>query len=134
VASPARADTTHMAFHISIPPPLSIPGANRRRHGRVVCDGISCCIGEVLEFSGSGARIRTAFDRIRPGEETTIKVQALDGTILVRVEVIWVAPEGPAGPDQQMLAGLKYLDLTERARCALIDLARVAASNPTVGR
>ncbi|HLO42060.1 MAG TPA: PilZ domain-containing protein [Phycisphaerales bacterium] len=123
-----------MAFHISIPPPLSIPGANRRRHGRLVCDGISCCIGEVLEFSGSGARIRTAFDRIRPGEETSIKVQGLEGTVHIRVVVVWVAPEGVSGPDQQMLAGLKYIELDDHARRALTELARVSASNPTVGR
>lgn len=123
-----------MAFHVSVPSPLSTPGSNRRRHGRIVCDSVRCTIGEVLEFSASGARIRTPYDRIRTGDETTIEVLGHDGPISITVKVIWIAAEEGDEKDKHVLAGLKYVNPSDEAKRALNELARAASSNPTIGR
>lgn len=92
-------------------------------------------MGDVVEFSASGARIRTAYDRIRTGDETTIEVMGHNGPISITVKVMWIASEEVTSEKEHyVLAGLKYVDLTDEARTALTDLARTASSNPTLGK
>ncbi len=122
-----------MAFHISIPSPHSSPDSNRRKAGRIRCDSVRCSMGEVLEFSSTGARIRSPYDRIRPGDETTIEVDGLHERFTIPVRVVWVALEDGTDDYKHVLAGLQYLSISDPARAALTELARAAASNPTVG-
>ncbi|HRJ48947.1 MAG TPA: PilZ domain-containing protein [Phycisphaerales bacterium] len=121
-----------MTFHISIPPPLSTPGSNRRRHGRIRCEGVTCSIGKVLEISASGARIRAAMGKAREGDETTIEILGLEGPIRLGVRVMWVVDDGVADGERCSMAGLAYTALGDAQRRALADLARASASNPTL--
>ncbi|MCC6426781.1 MAG: PilZ domain-containing protein [Phycisphaerales bacterium] len=121
-----------MAFHVSQPSPHDDVGANRRRHGRVLCDGVGCSLGQILDISASGARIRTKFDRLRPAEEMPLTIEGLDGPIAIHVQVMWIVADEANHPIRQMLTGVRFLNPNEDARRALIELARAAASNPTL--
>lgn len=122
-----------MTFHISIPPPHSVPGVNRRRHGRINCHGVSCSIGEVVEISASGAKLRTSDDLLKPGAKPTIRIQGVDDPVEIEVEVVWAVDDTAPGRTGQILLGVRFTELTDLARKALTQLARAAASNPTVG-
>ncbi len=123
-----------MTFHISIPSPMEAQGANRRRCGRVVCNSVTCSLGEVVDLSATGAKIRTKFDRICPGEHVLMTIHGLDGPIPLTVQVSWVVQddESPT-PARQMLAGVRFVDIDDSARRALVGIARASASNPTLG-
>lgn len=123
-----------MTFHVSIPPPLAIPGANRRRHGRIRCDGVTCSLGKVLEISASGARVRAPLGSAREGDETAVEFTGLDGPIRLGVRVMWVVEDGVVDGVPSSLAGLAYTTLGEPERRALADLARASAGNPTIHR
>lgn len=109
-----------------IPNLESVFAANKRRHGRVLCEGIRSSIGEVLDISASGMRVKV--NRIVKWREGQVfQVSLLVGTDIVpvtaritRLRRRWFrAPE----------AGLEFMELTPAVRSALAAMACVGASN-----
>lgn len=103
--------------------------SNRRRHGRVRCADIRCSLGEVLDLSGSGIRVRS---RARPAQGTPIDltIHALDGPVTVRCVPRQEARHGPSAWD----IGLEFTELTPHVRRALVELARASAYNEVLSR
>lgn len=109
-----------------IPNIESIFADNKRRHGRVLCEGIRSSIGEVLDLSASGMRVRVnRIARWREGQ--VFQVSLLVGTeiVPVTVRITRIIRRWFRTPE----AGLEFMDTTPAVRSALAAMACVGASN-----
>lgn len=101
-------------------------GPNNRRHGRVKCQDLSCTLGEVLDLSASGMRVRRAGNPIvRKGERFSMTVQTLDGPMLAPVEVTWIRKTGWRRHE----VGLSFIEIGAALSAALATMARSSAHN-----
>lgn len=97
----------------------------QRRHGRVVCQDIDCTLGEILDISASGMRVRCGSKPPPLGFEFTTKVDGLDGEITFSGVVVWTRRCGFL----RFEAGIEFRNLTEAMRKTLATLARAGAQN-----
>ncbi len=102
----------------------------RRRHGRVACEMLSCQFGEVINLSASGAKVlgkgdpkHTADDRVG------IELNCLDHKLQITARVAWTRPNGN-GYDM----GLEFVDLTPEQAQRVRELLPIAAAVQTSGR
>lgn len=92
--------------------------ANLRRHGRVVISRVRTDLGEILDVSASGARVRRRGGAPEIGSEFDCEISSSSGPIRVRSRAIWVHRVGIDEHD----VGLEFLELTPTARAALIEI------------
>ena len=103
--------------------------ANQRRHGRVVCRDVGCTLGEVLDLSASGLRVRAKGRPIvEAGDRFSLSIQTLDGPMLAPVQVAWVKRCGFRKHEIGITFGETGPALTQ----ALAALARASANNEVI--
>jgi hypothetical protein len=104
-------------------------GANRRRAGRLVCDGLECQYGLIADLSGTGMRMLSK--KLPPmdvGEVAKIRFTGLgDGTVLPAQLVRLIKKK-----DGWFEAGFKFWSLDEVQIRQLGNLARIAADRRTL--
>jgi hypothetical protein len=110
-----------------LPPiPTVFGGSNCRRAGRVRIEEVGCTLGEVLDLSATGLRLRCAR---RPekhaGDELDVELDGVDGAFIVRVRVAWVRRIGLRRHEM----GLEFISPDARTCEALAALARTAPMN-----
>jgi hypothetical protein len=103
---------------------------NARRCGRVRVQMITCSLGDVLDLSATGMRVRT---RGRPPEEGAVvgvRVEGLVRPVDVRATVVWVRKAGW----RKLELGLKFEELSREDRSELAAIARTAPMNDVLGQ
>ncbi|MBX3362431.1 MAG: PilZ domain-containing protein [Phycisphaeraceae bacterium] len=102
---------------------------NHRRHGRVKCHDIYCTLGEVLDLSASGLRIRTTGKlSVRKGDAFSMTIETLDGPMLAPVRITWIRRVG----FRRHEIGVAFVETGEALARALGTLARAAANNEVI--
>ena len=83
-----------------LPPiPTVFAGANKRRAGRVRLALVRSTLGDVLDLSATGARIRSPrAPRCAAGDELRLTIAGLEGPIATRALVAWVRRAGLRRP------------------------------------
>lgn len=114
--------------------PIAVPKAskqdNRRRHGRIRCDGISCDLGEVIDVSASGIQINTGKTPIPVTSDVAFTIHGPDGAIPVRGTVLR-CEKTRKGYE----IGLQLHSLSREAARGLAVIARIGATkNEVMGR
>jgi hypothetical protein len=99
-------------------------GSNKRRHGRIKADTVSCQFGDIVDISSAGMRIRCRKKpENRVGDVVTLTVQGVNGPFTVKAKFAWSRRDGLF----RHLAGFELLDVGERVRAELLAIARSAA-------
>jgi hypothetical protein len=104
---------------------LGTSDSDKRRHGRVMCQGITCSLGNVLDLSASGMRIKTRFKLPEKGEVFVISIETMDGPLGVLGRVRWTKRRGLVMRE----AGVEFFDVGPRTRAILSQLAGRVAYN-----
>jgi hypothetical protein len=104
---------------------------NARRHGRVRCQAIHSSLGDVVDLSASGARIRRR-RRITgaAGSMVNLEIEGLDGPVRVLARVIW---ERRLGLFRHEI-GVLFEDVAPPVRRALVEIAKRSPANAVLGR
>ena len=98
---------------------------NHRRHGRLHVQKTPCSIGRVIDLSCSGMRIATKFKMKASEEMIGLKLEGLDGPMLLPCKVVWVRRSG----FRQWTVGVEFTAMTQDQRKALSELARSVSRN-----
>jgi hypothetical protein len=106
-----------------IPQPRSeTEGINRRRHGRVLVKGFRSSLGDIMDISRSGVRVRaTAPLPLKQGQQIAVILETPLGTAEVVACVVWQKKAGWLKYE----CGLEFVDITPEARAAIANLASV---------
>ncbi|MEX2217818.1 MAG: PilZ domain-containing protein [Phycisphaerales bacterium] len=114
-----------------LPPQVHSFEDNARQHGRVRCHAIQSSLGEILDLSATGARIRRR-KRLPQADGSTvnIEIQGLDGAVRVLGRVIWSRRLGFFKHE----IGVVFEDISPEVRKALTTIARCAPANAVLGR
>ena len=115
-----------------LPPiPTVFEGSNARRAGRVRMEMVSSTLGDVLDLSATGMRIRCARKPdCSAGSELDVELEGLDGSFQVHAKVAWVKRTGLRKHE----VGLEFVDPDTEVRKQLAGLARTAPMNETFHR
>jgi hypothetical protein len=115
-----------------LPPiPSVFGGANARRAGRVRIEDVSCSLGEVLDLSATGLRLRcTRRPEIHAGDALELELDGIDTKIRVKARIAWVRRTGLRRHE----IGLEFIDPAPGTRAALAALARTAPMNGSFHR
>lgn len=116
-----------MAGHLPNPTTLT-PEENRRNFGRVLCQSIHCSLGEVLDLSAKGLRVRTR-QNIPTGQIFAVTVETLDGPVSIACFAPWRKRVGLFRYE----LGICFVDISRHAATALNNLARSVAHNEIIG-
>lgn len=104
-------------------------GSNRRRTGRLVCEGLACQYGQIADISATGMKLlNKKLPPMEVGEVAQIKFSGLgDGTALPAQLVRLIKKK-----DGWFECGFKFWNLDEVQIRALSSLARIAADRRTM--
>ena len=105
--------------------PKPLRGDIRRKAGRVVCQDITCSLGDVLDLSASGMRVITRQSPPPTDQEVLLRLETLAGPICVPVKTIWVKKAGWGRRE----IGLTFGNMDTKSRHALAVIARASAHN-----
>ncbi|MBS0196002.1 MAG: PilZ domain-containing protein [Planctomycetes bacterium] len=108
--------------------PSEATSAQRRRHGRVLCEDLSSSLGEVVNLSASGMRVRGAEKPPKVGSRLTIRIDAPDGALFAGTVVQWTRRIGLF----RFEVGLRFEPITPQLQVSLNRLARFACRNETI--
>lgn len=122
-----------MAVRLSNPGEYEAAGASKRRHGRVVCDGVSFQAGKrhgfVVDLSASGARVSVTGDGAEAGEMLECVLSTGEDEIKAKVRVVWCRDDSG-----RKCMGLEFVELTEELKRELMNLLRTAMAQHTIGK
>ncbi len=110
------------------PTPSDATSAQRRRHGRVVCEDLTSSLGEVVNLSASGMQVRGVAKPPMVGSRLTIRLDAPDGALFMGTVVQWTRRIGLF----RFEVGLKFEPITPQLQVSLNRLARSASRNETI--
>lgn len=100
----------------------------RRKHGRVVCEMVSCSLGEVLDACAAGVRVRAGKENeYRTGDIVVFTITGEDRPLTFKGRVMWKKRRGIRRHEM----GIQFIELSELNRQALVQLARGAVFNTT---
>lgn len=103
---------------------------NKRRHGRIACELLTCTIGEVQDLSASGLRVRhRGRVHVKIGDTVDLSLRILDDRIPLRAKIVWLKRVRFFSHE----IGLEFVDLSEQARNAIHTVARVAQRSCMAG-
>lgn len=111
--------------------PTPVPdskSSQRRRHGRVVCQDVTCSLGQILDLSASGMRVRCKGKPPKVGVTIATTIESFDGLLFVGCSVSWVRHVGFMKNE----IGVTFVALTPLMQAALARIARGAPHNDTV--
>lgn len=96
----------------------------RRRHGRVSCEFLSCQYGEVVNMSASGVMIKGVGDAEHTtGETIGLNLNCLDHKLTLTARVAWVDQQ-----DALFLMGMEFIELTADQAQRIRELLPIAAA------
>lgn len=108
--------------------PKAESGDNRRRYGRLVCELVKCGLGDVLDASAAGLRVRCRrHPVIDVGEIVLLTIDVPGAPFQARVKVVWIKRR----MFRRTELGVQFVDITPTVRDSLNQLARIAAVNTT---
>ena len=94
----------------------------RRAAPRHVTDVVTCPLGELLDLSGTGMRVKVGRgSALKPGQVLPIKLATPSGSVSVQVQVMWRKRRGWRGGAE---AGLRFVGVTPGQSVALATIAR----------
>ena len=94
---------------------------NRRRHGRVRVAGVLASIGEVIDISASGMKLRSrTATGLRIGGLCTFSMATPEGVLAVDVLVMWTKRVGW----RQSEIGVQFVNITEDAWVGIRSVMR----------
>lgn len=111
--------------------PLPTPprDANARRHGRVRAQTITCSLGDVMDISISGMKVRCGSKPdLKKGETAPVTIDGLNGPFTVPATFNWCKRTGLF----KWVAGFQFAQVPESARRELLEIARIAAIGETL--
>jgi hypothetical protein len=103
---------------------------NARRCGRVRVEMITCCLGDVLDLSATGMRVRSKGRVPQEGQTLGVRIEGMIKPIDVRATVVWARKSGW----RKMELGLRFEDVTQEIRSELAAIARTAPLNEVLGK
>ena len=99
-------------------------GSDRRRGGRLVCEGITCQYGQVADLSCTGMKLLTRkLPQIEVGTKAVMRFTGINVDVLLPAELTRVTKRKDGWFD----CGFRFPDLDTRQRATLAQLARIAA-------
>lgn len=105
--------------------------SNRRRMGRLLCDDLRSSLGEVVDLSATGMRVRVSG---KPPQADVVAIPVTlvhhEETLTLMARVAWVQKDGWF----KHAVGLEFVNLTDSQRTELAALARVARSRLVIDR
>jgi hypothetical protein len=104
------------------------PSTSRRRFGRVLCQDVSCSLGDVLDLSAKGMRVETRHKLPPVGTQIATTITTLDGPLQVTVTVAWVKKAGWLSRE----VGFIFGKMDTATRDALTLLGRASAHNESM--
>src|SRR5262245_6752646 len=112
-----------MSQGFEMPPQLRSSDGNARRNGRVRCQWTHCDLGEILDLSASGMRVRSRKKiAAEVGARISAIIEGMDGPFDVSGGVVWKKKVGLFKWEM----GIEFVDLTPEANKALVLIARSA--------
>lgn len=100
-----------------------------RRIGRVRCQNVRSSLGEVLDISGTGLRVRSrSRPPIREGQNFDLSLHVLGRDLTVGAHAVWVRKCGW----RRWEMGIAFSRLGKDARNSLRDLARATTINESI--
>ncbi len=112
----------------------SFPGiapetANARRFGRLKCEMLASTLGDVIDVSGSGLRIRTpGKPPVKIGQEFDLQVHGLGQAVILPVKCVWIKRTGLFKRE----VGLQIGEINEETRSLLTRIAHLGAVKTVV--
>lgn len=108
------------------PPPRE---QNARRHGRVRAQTITCTLGDVVDISASGMKVRCSTKPdLKKGEPVPMTIHGVNGPFTVPTKFAWCRRTSLF----KWTAGFEFDGLTSEARTELMEIARIAAIGEVV--
>ncbi|MEM9882411.1 MAG: PilZ domain-containing protein [Planctomycetota bacterium] len=106
--------------------PVEGQGIDHRRHGRLKTEGTESSLGQVVDISASGMRVRRKGGLpVKQGEKFRVDVQVDKEVMAVDVAVRRVYKIGR----RKFEFGVEFINLSEADRVRLVRLARIAATS-----
>lgn len=103
--------------------------SERRRHGRLRCEELTCNVGQIRDLSASGMQVfRKGGAIAKLGDEMQIVIEYLDSSMAVDVKTVRADKLG----FRKHLFGFEFIHLTDEQKSRLGALARVAADRRTL--
>lgn len=100
------------------------PTAEVRRHGRFRCNMLNSTLGEVLDISAAGLRVRhRGALRAGVGDCVPLTIALASSEIRVDVRIVWMRRTG----FRRQEIGMEFINLDAASRSCLSDVARCAA-------
>jgi hypothetical protein len=127
-----RADSLPMGAAREVPPvPQVFGGENARRGGRVRVEMVSSSLGDVLDVSSTGMRVRCKGGAsCQKGDELVVRLEALTRPVDIKARVAWVRRTG----FRRRELGLEFCEVPAEVRRELAQLARTAPLNTTLNQ
>lgn len=101
---------------------------NKRRHGRVACEFLSCQIGEVVNMSASGVLVHGKGTSLhQPEDRLNLDLKCLDHKLSVSARIAWLEQE-----NSEYHMGLEFVDLGPELAEQVRKLLPVAAAVQSV--
>ena len=98
-------------------------GDERRRHGRIRTELLTCEHGEVVNLSVGGMKLKTHGEpQIRSGDELDVTLKSLSPDLTVPTKVIWTHHVG----DGRYEIGMSFADADPKTLSALQQTAKVS--------
>ena len=96
----------------------------RRRHGRVSCEMLSCQFGEVMNLSASGAKVQGKGEpKHAVDDRVGIELTCLEHRLNITSRVAWIQPN-----ESGYGMGLEFVDLTAEQAQRVRELLPLAAA------
>ena len=100
-----------------------------RKFGRVKVEFTNSSLGDVLDISGGGMRVRSTHRlRFKLGDVVDIGIGSPHGKAVARARIVWLVKNGWRRTD----LGCEFLGLTPEARETLRLIGRSCASNEVI--
>jgi hypothetical protein len=113
-----------------LPLPVSERPEEKRRHGRLRAEMLSCPLGQVQDISASGVRVFLKGRlRVEVGQELQIDLKAVDRAVPVDVKVMWIQQRGW----RRFELGLQFQNVSPPIAIAISELARYVAATADRG-
>ncbi|MFT3686832.1 MAG: PilZ domain-containing protein [Phycisphaerales bacterium] len=99
----------------------------RRRHGRLSCSMAECTLGEVLDVSAGGMRVKSSI-KLEKGQKVIVTIGTPRGPMPVQCTVMWVKRNKLFW----YTMGVQFENLCQQGQKIIREFAQCAADKETV--